>query len=229
MTGNMIHIPVKNKELISILDQYPALIQLEDFEKNLHLTAREHQRKRHYYVGENHMNEIVGMGTNHDGFPDQLVGYDLKTNSLEHVYFEGEVDSQWRLDFTKKLGYLNTEMMSFLGTKNNALTCIYPPGGFISWHNNANAAAYNLIFTWSENGNGWFKYIDPDTKRVVTVKDEPGWQCKAAYFGHYGEPDRLMYHAASTDCWRCTVSYTFSIAEASREFREEVLEDISSE
>ena len=106
---------------------------------------------------------------------------------------------------------------------------IYPPGGFISWHNNANAAAFNLIFTWSEFGEGCFKYIHPETKEEVICEDEAGqWSCKAAYFGHYGEPDKLLYHAADTDNWRTTVSYTFNTEMASEEFREMVIADISS-
>ena len=44
---------------------------------------------------------------------------------------------------------------------------MYPPGGYISWHNNANASAYNLVFTWSESGNGYFKYIDGETKKEI--------------------------------------------------------------
>ena len=119
--------------------------------------------------------------------------------------------------------------MSWLGVKNNALTAWYPPGGFISWHNNANAAAYNLIFTWSETGEGQFEYVDPISKKVVVMQDKPGWQCKAAYFGHYGEPERLFYHAAKSDCWRCTVSFTFDTSVLSAELREDLLEEISSD
>ena len=76
----------------------------------------------------------------------------------------------------------------------SALSTLYPPDGFIGWHNNANAAAFNLIFTWSEKGDGWFKYIEPTSKEVITISDVQGWQLKAGYFGAYGSGD-VVYHA----------------------------------
>jgi hypothetical protein len=61
------------------------------------------------------------------------------------------------------------------------------------------------------------------------MKDKQGWNCKAAYFGHYGEPENLFYHAAKTDCWRCTVSFTFDISQASVDYRDDLIEEITSE
>ena len=105
-----------------------------------------------------------------------------------------------------KFGELNTELCTILSTRNNALAQLYPPNGHISWHNNANASAYNLIFTWSETGDGWFKYVDPKTQEVVTIQDEKGWNLKAGHFGAYGSGD-VVYHAARTNCYRMTLSY----------------------
>ena len=104
---------------------------------------------------------------------------------------------------------------------------MYPPKGFISWHNNANASAYNLIFTWSETGDGYFKYIDGYTGDEIVIPDKKGWQCKAGYFGAYNEePEKLVYHTASTDCWRITVSYIFNREEMSLGLQEDVIEEI---
>ena len=101
--------------------------------------------------------------------------------------------------------------------------------GFISWHNNANASAYNLIFTWSETGDGYFKYIDGYTGDEIVIPDKKGWQCKAGYFGAYNEePEKLVYHTASTDCWRITVSYIFNREEMSLGLQEDVIEEIKS-
>ena len=46
---------------------------------------------------------------------------------------------------------------------------------------------YNLVFTWSETGDGQFQYMDTKTGETVVMKDRKGWQCKAGYFGSYGE------------------------------------------
>ena len=154
----------------------------------------------------------------HIGFPECSKGVSLGTEPKRYP-------KEW--DETIK--ECDKKLIGFLGAKYGAVKMYYPKDGFLGWHNNANAAAFNLIFTWSEFGEGCFKYIHPVTKEEIICEDAAGaWTCKAAYFGHYGEQDKLLYHAAETDNWRCTVSYTFSTAQASEEFREMVIADISS-
>ena len=59
----------------------------------------------------------------------------------------------------------------------------------------------------------------------VTVPDVPGWQAKAFYFGDYEDgEEHIVYHAASTDCWRMTVSYMFD--RDHKEFWEDVIEEL---
>ena len=223
------HIEVNNPELLEILNEYAKLHTMQGFEENCHLNSSQHKLQRNYYVGSKHMEEIVAQGQRHEGFPDELVGYNFKLSQKKHVMFEQGTDPVFKRDMTLHLRNLNDKMMNFLSVKHNALTAVYPPGGFISWHNNANAPGFNLIFSYSEDGSGYFDYIHPETKEVIRCQDKPGqWTCKAAYFGHYGEPNKVMYHAASTDDWRCTVSYVFDMSETSEEFREMVVADIES-
>ena len=225
------HVEVNNPELLEILNQYAKLHTTVGFEENCHLTSAPAMRQRPYYVGHNYMNEIVDQGRSHEGFPDEIVGYNLKVQERSHQIFDKDADPIFKRDFTHQLGDLNAQMMNFLSTKHNALCAVYPPGGFISWHNNANAPGYNRIFSYSEDGDGYFEYLHPETKEVVRCQDPVGeWTCKAAYFGPYDEPEKLMYHAASSeDSWRVTVSYVFDWSDASEDFREMVLEDISAE
>ena len=225
------HVDVKNPELLEILNQYAKLHTIAGFEENVHLNSAQHKRQRPYYVGEKYMQEIVDQGTKHEGFPDEMVGYNFKLSEKSHMIFERDADPVFKRDFTHMLRDLNAKMMNFLSVKHNALAAIYPPGGFISWHNNANAPGYNLVFSYTENGTGWFDYIHPETKEVIRCQDKPGqWTCKAAYFGPYNEPENVLYHAASSeDEWRITVSYVFDWSEAAADFREMVLEDIASE
>lgn len=224
-------IPVKNRELLEKLNRYRDLLMndVESFQNNFHLQCKQDARNRHYWAGEKHLQEILDQGDRHEGFPDSVYGYELGVHRKDHEFFSNTATPSFKKDMTAHLGWLQQELIGWLGVRNNALTAYYPPGGFISWHNNANAAAYNLIFTWSESGNGHFQYVDPVTKKVVTMKDHSGWQCKAAYFGHYGEPERLFYHAAQTDCWRVTVSFIFDRSELSEQLREDLIEDIMTE
>jgi hypothetical protein len=224
-------IPVNNREILRHLNKYKDILvrDKEAFEKNFHLSCQEQKDQKDWWTGEEHKNEIVNQRTRHEGFPDVVYGYEMSVGRKGHEFFSQDCHPNDRLALTNELSFANEQIMTWLGVRNNALTAYYPPNGFISWHNNANAAAYNLIFTWSEEGNGSFSYVDPETKKIVNMPDKAGWQCKAAYFGHYGEEERLFYHAARTEGWRITVSFTFDVSKLSEELREDVLEEISAE
>ena len=224
-------IPVKNRDLLKRLNRYRDFLMndLESFQKNYHLQCKQDASQRHYFVGERHLQDIMNQGRDHEGFPDSVYGYELGVHRKNHIFHSDDATPLFRKESNAHLGWMNKEIMGWLGVRHTALTAFYPPGGFISWHNNANVPAYNLIFTWSETGDGEFNYVDPATKEIVTMEDKKGWQCKAAYFGHYREPERLFYHAAKTDCWRITVSFTFDTSTLSEELREDLIEDITSE
>jgi hypothetical protein len=223
------HVEVNNPELLKILNEYAELHKLEGFEEHCHLTAEEHVLQRPYWMSDEYREEVLAQGNAHEGFPDMLVAYNFKLSERAHTFFERDADPVFKRDLTHKLGDLNARMMDFLSTKHNALAAVYPPGGFIAWHNNQNAPGYNLIFTWSETGDGHFSYVHPETKEIVKCQDEAGkWTCKAAYFGSFDEEDKKLMHAAETDCWRVTVSYVFDWTEGSDDLREMVLEDISA-
>lgn len=224
-------IPIKNRELLQRLDAYRDFLldDKEQFQKDFHLACSQEKDQRHFWAGKDHLEEIQAQGSRHEGFPDKMYGYEMSIGRKGHEFFEGDTHPSVRTKRTADIAFMNKDIMQWLGTRCNALTAWYPPGGFISWHNNANAAAYNLIFSWSETGDGQFEYVDPVSKEVVVMKDKQGWNCKAAYFGHYGEPENLFYHAAKTDCWRCTVSFTFDISQASLDYRDDLIEEITSE
>mgnify|MGYP001100383859 CR=1 FL=1 len=224
-------VPVLNRDLLTRLNRYRDFLMrdVSAFEKTFHLQCIPDKDHRHYWAGNKHLEEIINQGTDHEGFPDSIYGYELSVHRKDHEFFNNDVHPVVRKDLTAELSFMNKDLIDWLGVRHNALTAYYPPGGFISWHNNANAPAYNLIFTWSETGDGSFKYVDPVTKNVVTMQDHAGWQCKAAYFGHYDEQERLFYHSATTDCWRCTVSFTLDTSSLSEELREDLLEEISTQ
>lgn len=222
-------VPVRNPELLTILNEYKDLHKWEGFSDNVYCMAKEHKDQRDWFVGEGHLKEIVDQGTRHEGFPEVMYGSETSAHRKDNVYYTKTASAKFKKDCTALIANTNQQMMTWLGTRNNALTATYPPGGFISWHNNANASAFNLIFTWSETGDGCFKYVDPESGETVVMEDKPGWQCKAAYFGSYRDPENLFYHAAETDCWRVTLSYTFDTSDSSQQLREDVIEDIMSE
>tara|TARA_B100000575_G_C23125338_1_gene651908 strand:+ start:1525 stop:2190 length:666 start_codon:yes stop_codon:yes gene_type:complete len=211
-------IKLNNKEFISILDEYKDII-LQKNEEGIPLVKRElymqcEDEKPEDWLSDEYMHSVIKQGRAHDGFPKVLKGFGGMKFSEQDM--RGKVIKQASAD-------LNRKLIEFLSCKNNALNATYPPGSFISWHNNANASGYNIIITYSETGEGWFDYWNIDKKERVRMQDVPGWQAKMTYFGSYDEPENLCYHAAYTDCYRISVAFVFANAE---NFWQEVIEDL---
>lgn len=151
--------------------------------------------------------------SNHVGFPVHLHGIDLNYRTLQNI------PRGLPRDVLDKLrtydSDLDDELQTFLGAKCCAVKMYYPRGGHIGWHNNWNAAGYNIIFTYSETGDGFWRHIDPsetnglkpDMNNLVHIQDKKGWHCKVGYFGEKSEADRVMWHCAYTNEPRLTVGY----------------------
>ena len=84
----------------------------------------------------------------------------------------------------------------------------YPENGFMGWHTNWNASGYNILLSYNtEEGGGFFRYLDPITKEMVTLWDPKGWSVKVGYFGRRSEPDKVFYHCAGSRSKRLTLGY----------------------
>ena len=182
--------------------------------------------KADFYTGLEHFEEIKSSGTKHSGFPHIVVGYSFGNSMLqfdkENPKYESNIE-----EITYRQKEFLTKIQTTFNLKRNALFTIYPPGGYISWHNNANASAYNFVFTWSETGDGYWQHYDQQTKEHVVIPDVKGWQCKAGYFGSYSDgEDRLVYHTARTNCLRMTVAFVLDRSEMSVGMQNWVIEDI---
>jgi len=130
----------------------------------------------------------------------------------KHVGFP--VDS-WDHDFTTK-GHtalnlaLDNALQREIGYKHPALKVVYPPGGYIGWHDNRNAAGCNVVFTWSdEPATGYWRHVEPATGEIVTIPDVPGWHLKMGLYGRTGRPgdERLQHCAWAGQSWRATVGF----------------------
>lgn len=200
----------------------------EERYKSVNLTCASEIGKAEKWLSADYLKHIMKQGTKHEGYPEAILSHSLGINNLSFAYSKKNiVEKAERI--TKRLAQVNNLLQTNLMMRKNALFCIYPPGGFISWHNNANAPAYNVIFTWSETGDGWFKYFDQSKKEIVKIQDEPGWQCKVGYFGPYNsDPRAILYHAAYTNCLRMTIAFTLSRDEIGLGVQNWLIDDISS-
>jgi len=221
-------IKLKNKEFLTLLENYKDFLMERDPESKepeapyvaKELPVMWPDEHSEDWTDDAFLNKIRFEGRQHAGFPDRM-------RSLTGLKYSqvGGADACGP-NIKKKTEKFLAEIMGFLSCRNNALATVYPPGGFISWHNNANADGYNIIITWSETGEGWFDYWDNEKQERIRVQDVPGWQAKMTYFGSYEQPEKLCYHAAHTDCWRITVAFVFAEAD---NFWEEVIEDLETD
>jgi len=220
-------IPINNSHVLDALNNFLWYYENRDLvQRNVVLNGSPDQRK--HFMSEKYRDEIIAMDEKHEGFPDGGHSFALKADRVHHLI--GRDKNPEYAGLIERYSRYNQQLCQLLCTKNNALTQMYPPDGFISWHNNANASAYNLIFSWSETGEGCFRYIDGHTGEEVVMKDKKGWQCKAGYFGSYREPwYERVYHAAETDCWRITVSYMFDHTDMGLGLQDEAIEEIMSD
>lgn len=216
-------VQINNQEVLEVLNDFKDFIVERyasgDIQKTLHLSSKEHTKDR--WLTDDYLHRIIDRGEAHDGYPESMRSY---TGMMPSAADNG-IDVVALKEYREKTLEVNKKLMTLLSTKNNTLYTVYPPGGWISWHNNANASGYNVIFSWSENGDGWFDYWDLDKKERVRIQDHAGWQCKMTYFGSYRNPDRLCYHAASTECLRISLAYVFADGQ---DIWKDIIEDIEN-
>ena len=209
-------IDLKNRGVLDLLERLRYLfLEKYDVPSFGRLTAADKNAKD--YTSLEYLDEVKSMGVRHDGYPRCAKSYTLKPKHIKNKPLG--YDS----DFTEIERLLRTE----LGVKSCALASLYPPGGFIDWHNNANASSFNIIMTYNTTGDGWFKWLDPDGKTIHKMPDKKGWSAKCGYFARYGEEDNpLVYHCASTESWRITWSYTLGFNE---EYWEDMINHLETE
>ena len=134
---------------------------------------------------------------NRYGFPAHSWGIEL---AHERAYYDVEEVKIHAQD-------TNNKLMNFFGARNNALQMYYPAGGYIGWHNNGNAAGYNIVLSCNPGADGEFEHWDHVNNKLNVFKDQAGWNCKVGYFGGFAESDKLYWHCARTRTPRLTLSY----------------------
>jgi hypothetical protein len=131
------------------------------------------------------------------GFPAHSWGIEL---AQERAYYDVE-------EIKIHAQNTNNKLMNFFGARNNALQMYYPAGGYIGWHNNGNAAGYNIVLSCNPGADGEFEHWDHVNNKLNVFKDQAGWNCKVGYFGGFDESDKLYWHCARTRTPRLTLSY----------------------
>ena len=198
-------IQIRNKDLINLLNDYSNWF--EGVNKSL-IKVRGEKDENEYYTSDKYLKKIDKK--NHEGFPEKTHGIDL--------VFCDSTDNEIR----KRIRKIDLDFNSILGSKHCAVKMYYPAGGYMGWHNNHNASGYNILFSYTKNGNGFFRY---KTDKTYTMHDKPGWTAKVGYYGNNKEPDKLFWHCARAYEDRLTLGFVIP----DRSFWEMMIEDIELE
>lgn len=203
-----------NPSVWALLDEFKTFLLDSDIEnKNEMIDGND----RDWYTSLDYLKSIE---TDHDGSPESARSYCLKPD--HRISRNGQSLDK---DYLKCYNDINDRLSIELGVHYSALSQLYPDDGYIGWHTNENATGHNLIFTWSETGDGYFEYKDPKDGKIIRMNDEVGWTCKAGYFG-LREDNEHVYHCARTDCRRITLSYMIPVREIDTEWWQECVDHI---
>ena len=104
--------------------------------------------------------------------------------------------------------WVKMKLGRYFRVKYMTLLCYYPPFGCIGWHSNYDASGYTLLLTWSETGEGFFRYQDPVSEEIITIPDRKGWNVKLGKLGNTVEDE--LWHCASTKCRRASIGMIFN-------------------
>ena len=203
----MREILIKNPEILERLAGFTARF-LELDHRNLNIENRDPKIDADYGTSREYLDHMMKKG--HKGFPEAIRGIDI---NFSHT----SLTEDW-----KKLNHeMSNEFTRELGCQQNALCCYYPPEGFIGWHDNHDVPGHTLLFNWSEDGSGFYRYRDCDTGEMVTIKDKVGWSSKTGTYGDGKEFPR-QWHSAKAGCHRWSIAFYIR----NLEMLEMIVEDI---
>lgn len=145
------------------------------------------------------------------GYPRASLGLSPKDVGIKQYDFYEDL-----LNKISKIGI-------YLGTPDNALAMTYPDNGYIGWHHNGNAPGYNILLTYSQDGDGNFSYWDYETKSIVKLQDKPGWNVRVGYYPNERKyPDKVFWHMAETMKQRITMAWVLNHKEMWKNLIDEI-------
>ena len=223
----MTEVTMRNKVILnrlnSFIDEFFAIDGYFDLNHRM-LSSPEALENPEYYCTAEYLAAQLAIGDEHTGFPEEYMSHTV----ARMVQKNPEKFTGWR-------NRIRNDFAAEIGAMHSAVLNYYPPGGFVGWHTNWNANAYQILFTWSETGDGYFKYRNQNGT-IITEKDKPGWQCRHYYFGAQHEKEHHCWHAAYTNCDRITLAYKFKNGDKSSPqdavvalMRDNLIEEIESE
>ena len=194
-------IPLKSQRLKNLLQSITDVLYTE---KYINLIGKTRTRDDQlvpgvYPCSDAYLEKAQSQKISDFGFPRACLGLGMKE-------FEPAL-----IQVTEPIRNIVDKIGLYLGTPTNALTMAYPDKGFIGWHHNGNAPGFNILMTYSQDGDGCFKYYDCFEKKIVTMPDVVGWSVKVGYYpDERKETERVYWHCAETKKQRISVAWVIN-------------------
>lgn len=186
---------IKNQFVLSKLNCIESRILNINYD-DIKIWQNEYLDEKNCALSEKNLKKIMSLNTIHEGLPNRHPRY-CNSKKDSHI-IDDEINKH------------NCDLTEYMFSRTVCLDVLYPPKSYCEWHNNADASGYGIMFTWSETGEGDFRYWDNNKKEVVSIPDKKGWNFKHFYFGNYDDPkEKLVYHASSNDCLRYSMAFHF--------------------
>jgi hypothetical protein len=223
----MAEVTIRNKDLLKTLDGFvESMLSVEGYDdpKYWMYSSEDDMSRGEYYCSEEYLRDVSLKG-DLVGPPDRHFAQPIAKMVREERDLWSDYMQRVKFDFAAEIGAHTSALLSY-----------YPPGGFVGWHTNYDASAYQVLFTWSKTGNGYFRYYDKEKDEIVTIQDKVGWQCRHYYFGPENEPHNHCWHSAYAGDERITLAYKFCgygendpRDKQARDLRDMLIEEIESE
>jgi hypothetical protein len=106
-----------------------------------------------------------------------------------------------------KLHFKINSLKHYLQLNDVSIAALYPKHSTLSWHTNEGSAGAGILFSYSIDGDGCFRYYDNDKNAIVDIKDTSGWQAKMIYFTDPKSMHKSLWHCARTSNYRLSIGY----------------------
>ena len=174
----MLHnVTVRNQKIVDVLD-HTITLDLNDnrVSRTINFDAEDYDTIKNYATSRTYLNEK------------------LKSNNGKIEY-----NSTLLIGETEGGTYLINHLKELLNF-NSYYTAGYYPKGFVGWHNDTDIFGYYIMLTYSESGNGFFRYLLGSN--IITISDDKGWMARYVEIGR-SEKD-VLWHCAMANCPRYT-------------------------
>ena len=180
--------------------------------------------KKMKFTSEEHLNNMLinNLNTNY-GTSEESKGFSWNLFELESFSYFWEEESLWLTNLLEDM----EQFCQYLSAIEISLWIYYFQHSFVSWHTNSDMPGISLLFSWSKEGDGYFKSYNPKTENFEIYKDNVGWNVKGLHVPTDEESLTLgtNWHYVETTSPRYTIGFFIRKPEVKKDFCEEILEE----